>query len=410
MRTYCRRNRVKVIHLLAVFALFALFALPACHMQADVEYEINATAGLVLTYSGCNGLATATIDKDVVLKSQLLDKLRLDEANTQDILTTKAIMDSVTYSIDKSDHLKNGDTITVTVESNQDVLESYGISLVGSEKTFTVEGLKEPQELDLFADITVSYLGYAPFAKVSFTNLDQDKIKGVPILYSVDKIDMLKNNDTITVTAEVDTEALLMKGFTPKDLSKTYRVEGLDRLLMDAEEINDSALEWIDVKTSEVFYYNFSPDRVGIYNYFSRMWESAEESGDVELEKAYDDAFAIVSEWEEPLPTFSYPSSINLTDIYLLTPKSDMTWEDANNYVIFVYTVRIVDSVVGEKDLYVFFQYSEFIETSDGTQSLRTDDRDFLIPLFDKNVGYETHIVPRLADYDISQISLEETS
>lgn len=103
-------------------------------------------------------------------------------------------------------------------------------------------------------------------------------------------------------------------------------------------------------------------------------------------------------------------SSINLTDIYLLTPKSHMNWENANNYVIFVYTVRIVDSVVGEKDLYVFFQYSEFIETSDGTQSLRTDDRDFLIPLFDKNVGYETHIVPRLADYDISQISLEETS
>ena len=62
-------------------------------------------------------------------------------------LPTAAAADSLTYTLDTTNDLKNGDTVTLTVSSYQDdfsdCIRNHGALPVATEKTFTVQGLDE---------------------------------------------------------------------------------------------------------------------------------------------------------------------------------------------------------------------------------------------------------------------------
>lgn len=62
-------------------------------------------------------------------------------------LPTAAAAESLTYTLDTTDGLKNGDTVTLTVRSYQDdfsdCIQKYGTLPAATEKTFTVQGLDE---------------------------------------------------------------------------------------------------------------------------------------------------------------------------------------------------------------------------------------------------------------------------
>mgnify|MGYP004507227091 FL=1 len=62
-------------------------------------------------------------------------------------LPTAAAAESLTYTLDTTDGLKNGDTVTLTVRSDQDnfsdCIQKYGALPAAAEKTFTVQGLDE---------------------------------------------------------------------------------------------------------------------------------------------------------------------------------------------------------------------------------------------------------------------------
>lgn len=70
-----------------------------------------------------------------------------DGSATVNTLPTAEAAKSLYYTLDEQYNLANGDTVTVTVHSNRDdfsdCIEKYGAIPAATEKTYTVEGLKE---------------------------------------------------------------------------------------------------------------------------------------------------------------------------------------------------------------------------------------------------------------------------
>lgn len=114
-----------------------------------------------------------------------------------------------------------------------------------SQKTFKVEGLKEPIEVDAFSEdifntkngVVLEYSGTSPYAELKI----QNKCTGEPnsmITYRADKEFDIKNGDQIKITAELPKDAA-DNGYILKETEKTITVEGLNSYVENLSQINE---------------------------------------------------------------------------------------------------------------------------------------------------------------------------
>ena len=139
-----------------------------------------------------------------------------------------------TYSVTPESGLQNGDTVKLIWDVKDDyVYNLFGIKLKHKDKTFSVSGLTEAPEKDLFDYVSVSFDGTNSNGvfSISWKNSSADTKYGLK--FKVDRSTGLKNGDKVTVTVYQqdgkDVTALCKEkfGFKPKSLTKTYTVTGL---------------------------------------------------------------------------------------------------------------------------------------------------------------------------------------
>jgi predicted ThiF/HesA family dinucleotide-utilizing enzyme len=365
--------------------------------------EINVIDSATILFEGINGYGQAKINEYFTWHDMFIDILQLDPKRDADKNTINYIKSKVIYSINSSENLSNGDTITVTATYNNEDVRKYGIKFIGTQRDFVVAGLDEIQDVDLFSDVSATYSGYAPFGRAQIENVNPDKIKGIPVQYSVDKTQELKNGDTITVTAEIDTEALRRKGYAPLAMSKEFTVSGLDKILTDVEQIDDSMLESLEKEHYSIVEELFTRKEEGLRYYLQKMCDYAQYSGDEELKEAYSEA---IENFDKSPPTYSPTYSIMHTKTYLLSSKI-YDEKDAENYIIFEYKVHFSDSVAGERDLYWYFRNICLFETPEGVQY--KNERYYVYSaFFDKDMGYDKITSPMLDKYNVSVWSFDE--
>lgn len=149
-------------------------------------------------------------------------------------------------SADKTSELSNGDKLTVSVvdaEEIEDICLENGIKLTATSKEYTVSGLDEIQDVDLFEHLTIGYEGIAPNGKV-ILDTDGYDIGGYDLGFSADKPDGLSNGDTIKVTiSDYTIEACGENGINPTPTEKEYTVEGLSSYVTDFSQIPEADIE-----------------------------------------------------------------------------------------------------------------------------------------------------------------------
>ena len=161
------------------------------------------------------------------------------------------------YSLDKSDSLSNGDTINVKwdiSDSLKETIDEYvNCDLVFSDKSFTVEGLKGLDSVDLFEGVDVEFSGQAPYGSASVTGAQYG------LTYSLDKDEGLSNGDkvTVTVSAPYSDEDLTdyMRSYyhaTFSDTTKTFTVSGLTKTVTAISEIDDESLTKMKHETEDL--------------------------------------------------------------------------------------------------------------------------------------------------------------
>lgn len=146
------------------------------------------------------------------------------------------VKDCVNGSVNANAELKNGDTVTYEWNCNTDLAkEKYNVILVCENKSETVAGLLELQEVDPFEYIELEFYnddeGYGRALIVE--NPDgTDICKNIN--YVLSKNSYLKNGDSITVTATPATSSEYIRQqfnvIIPEESTKEYLVSGLEEM------------------------------------------------------------------------------------------------------------------------------------------------------------------------------------
>lgn len=164
--------------------------------------KIDVFDGLEVTYSGLSGKGYVIFDTSAC------------DAFTQ----------SYVYFEYPESKLSNGDTITVTANYNSDDAEENLVIIENDTKEYTVSGLKEPEEIDPFENLEITYTGASPYITASIDSTRCNSLVNNYISFSVDN-GYLRNGDTFTVTASYSEYDAEEYGFIVTNEAKTYTVE-----------------------------------------------------------------------------------------------------------------------------------------------------------------------------------------
>ena len=245
---------MKKILLSVIVAVMSIFAFAACGSKS-----LSPADYYTVSFSGYNGYGTASISGESDFGYAVLDALmeakKIESSSWSDfaaklledkdlIALSNTIESDSFVKLDTSSGLKNGDTVTLKFNYNNDDYKGAGIAFSGDSATFTVTGLKEIEDYDAFGDITVKYTGYSEYGTASVINETNNGLT-----YSVSSSENLKNGDTVTV--EVSWGGSLEEyahkyGKRVVSTTKEYTVSGL-------KEIEDfDAFENVDLVYSGI--------------------------------------------------------------------------------------------------------------------------------------------------------------
>ena len=158
-------------------------------------------------------------------------------------------------SLDKSERLSNGDKVKYTWKVSDDTTKSINYKLKYKDGEFEIKKLNELSKFDPFEDVKVSFSGIAPNGKAEIAYSG-----GGDILheynFKLDKFDKLKNNDTVTVSLNLDEDQIASMadryGRIPEKMSQTYTVSGLETYVTQYSELPQDFIKEVNDKAKEV--------------------------------------------------------------------------------------------------------------------------------------------------------------
>ncbi len=169
---------------------------------------------------------------------------------------------------DENKNLKNGDTVSVVLDYDEEVFEQHGIELKnksGDEFEVEVSGLPEAEAFDPFEKVSMSASGYNGYGKLKGT-LDTNGAEyffsvNDDVLYKIDKDENLKNGDKVTITAiayndnddEITGDALVdycIEKFNRVPTRTSMEIEVKD--LKDADTIDLFSDDYMEISVSGI--------------------------------------------------------------------------------------------------------------------------------------------------------------
>lgn len=226
--------------LLLFIALIALLALTACGSKT----EVNLKEVVTLDLSGVDGYGSAYAEIDEQLLYALIRPDDAEESNTMDAINTLDLLGRIDCTLDRTDNLSNGDSVTVTITYPDTLEEALDVAFTpksGESWAIEVTGLGEPEKIDVFENISLQYEeGNTLSAKGPCRDL----------IYTLSQTQHLHNGDTVTITVSApdgsdDLDAYCMEnyGWMPQSATLEYTVEGIDEFPVVLEEIPEELMD-----------------------------------------------------------------------------------------------------------------------------------------------------------------------
>lgn len=236
----------KKVWIPVVIAVLVIAAAITVYMQIRKRVDINKY--ITVEYSGYDTVGTASykIDADGLTQAILKAQGKKSSQTALDSLSGYSVYDMargyLEVSLDKTQDLSNGDTVTVSVKCDQFADSVLGVKFVYKDQEHKVEGLEQAKEVDIFNDVTVTFSGISPNAKVKISNLSSDSYLGSLDL-KASKTKEIKTGDTITVTVSVDEREALRQGYRITQLSKDYVCDKLDQYITSVDSLSSEQME-----------------------------------------------------------------------------------------------------------------------------------------------------------------------
>lgn len=327
---------------IGVAALCVVIAIVAVICLSNRKTTISLDDYISVEYDGYDGYGTAEVSFDW----QTLEKKFVEISGADDIedledlsnaLSFYVLEDSISYELDKSDSLSNGDKITLTWSYDNEMAEDYKIEFEGDKKTFTVSDLKEVKEIDPFEDLEVTFSGTSPYSTVSWEVTSDNEIYDL-ISFEASKENNLAEGETITITLDTydeDEYFLSQYGCKFSKTSKEYTCENVDCYIMNTEDLTNELLETMKKQ-----------------------------------------AKAVISDYKSSIRSDVTIQNVEYAGYYFLTLKDteDNYWNATNKcYIIYSATVKSKHKEFKASTVYFPVEYTELQKYTDGTSYVDTD-------------------------------------
>lgn len=207
--------------------------------------KVDAMNFVSVSFEGIdgNGKAVLSFDKDELIE-QIIGPSPEDIAGALEWYDECAsLSDDIKCSIDQTNQLSNGDTVTVTIT----VTDTAASDVKGGDKEFVVSGLESATKEDVFENITVAFSGRNGEGVFEVTkNIDDEFYAGLSFsLEDNEHQYKLSNGDTVEVVVSYQDSLIEEHKRIPQTTTKTYTVSGLPDA-MEASQVPDSIIS--DIK------------------------------------------------------------------------------------------------------------------------------------------------------------------
>ncbi|MDE6053879.1 MAG: hypothetical protein K2G55_08980 [Lachnospiraceae bacterium] len=224
-----------------MLAIGAFLGLMAGTMTGCGKTEIDVMEGLTVEFNGIDGQGTASLSNKYFWEEAAFEAAGISDSEDLSILgKMAAIEEAVSYEVSPKENLSNGDEVTVRADVDNETAGEYKIKFTAEEKKYTVKGLKEIEQIDLFENIDVEFQGIAPYVKAYIKNGSSNL--PVYVSYRLDNNEGLSAGDTVTVTAEYDAGQLLERGYTAGDGTRGFVVPECDSYVTGLSQIPDDTM------------------------------------------------------------------------------------------------------------------------------------------------------------------------
>ena len=242
----------------ALILLIVIIALAVTH-----KTKVDLNKYLIVEYDGYDsiGVASVKLDEDAFLKD-FENKIKFTPdgrraSNASNGGNTSAAYELLNRKIDVSlsdtRGLSNGDSVTVEWNIDDESVNKYfKVNLVYSEEEFVVSGLDSAKIVDPFEDLEVSFSGLSGKGELSY-----DYTGDLPISFSISNSYSLRNDDTVTITAQygwsnINDDTFIEDGIIVENTSKEYTVTGLEEYITDASQITDEAIKEMMAQVNDI--------------------------------------------------------------------------------------------------------------------------------------------------------------
>lgn len=245
---------VILLIVLGVFLLVRKITLEKINME---DYVVISSSG----YEGY-GVAEVTVDREALeedVANALVKKGLIRTGSGTAVEAFKAfenynvIMEQLGFTVDKDDHLSNGDVVTVSFVCDNEILKEYGLKAGPEQMTHTVRGLKVVRNYSPFdSDLIVEFTGTEPYGRIILTWAGS-----YPLHFTKSQSDGLSNGDVVVVTAipnEGFTEETLAVeyGIILSETSREYPVTGLSNYISNVSSLTGTVLSGLDEEAKAI--------------------------------------------------------------------------------------------------------------------------------------------------------------
>ena len=252
---------VGIIGLIAVIAVGGFLGWKYLDKQKRMKFDVTEYFDAEFEGYDGYGKATVTLDEEKLLKrvAEAIDgskskaKSAFKKEGEKKYNPEESFYDVITWEVDKTEELKNGDEIKVKIKVDEDAAKEIGIKIEDSEKTFKVEGLKELTEVDPFAKVEVTFEGNSPAISASYEDNGDDKFhEDCYVYFSFDKSSGIKSEEKVVLNCSVDEETAMEAGYKLTQTSKEYTAPKTDSYVDSIDQISADTLTKLQGEAKKV--------------------------------------------------------------------------------------------------------------------------------------------------------------
>lgn len=207
--------------LLGVALVFLLGAVVISAMPRTIVLDDYIT----VRFEGLSTLGTARLELD---EAGFLADLSRD-LPAADTGIAEQILQQASFSLQLENNtaLSNGDKVYINFSCNTDILEAYDLRIRLKRDVRQAEGLQEPEYLDPFEQLRLSFAGCPPYTEVILTNTSGNAFIRNNVLYNVQTATLIAEGSKFTVEATFSEEAAIKAGYIITEKTREYTATDL---------------------------------------------------------------------------------------------------------------------------------------------------------------------------------------